>query len=1109
MRKILTTVVALTFLCLSLSAVVEAKEVGKKAASKFAGAVSFSFKTASSDKLARSTDEGLRVQGPAKRSANRINADATVYSENFDGAAVTASFVDLWNLSNTWVVSTEGAFAGKSYWAADPALGGYDDGDARSLTSPAIALPAGGSPTLTFMHSTGVEGPGGEPAGFNGWDVVTVRVSTDGQTFNAVAPSSGPAYNVSSSYGAAFRYGLNAPGWGGSSGGYVSSTFNLASFAGQTVWIRFELTADNSFSTEQDATLFGWRVDNVVVADGATTIFSDDAGDTGTAQMVAGGPGGLTQWAVTTAAAASAPNSAGYRDAASGNYNHTSNGAILTPNIGIDNLPGDTGKLEGTFQIQGAIDPTAGPSGEHIDQFRIDARFYSGGQWGFWQGVGAFTALPPAFAEATIDLTGLIGAVDSVQFRLAGYTFADGAVVAPANIFVDDFTVTAIAIQNDVAAVNVVVPFPAKVGDALNFALNVTNTGINPQSGVQWQGNILDATGAQVASVVGRRTDAIAPGATVAIPAITNWTPATPGVYRVRAFTRLATDEDRSNDTTLVANDDPNTLAAVFGASQIARHSPFVVHDANVLFSSRLYNLPANPTPSQLLTAGFLLRSAPAPGVVTWQTTASALIPEVNGAPGYRGAYIQFDSLGRPQDEELIIPNLDFSFVTSGAILTFKGVGLAGFTGGYTRFSIGVSSDNGQSWSDVFERRRGVDPQTGQNFGGAVFFLGSMTPGRIDITRWAAGRPNVWIRFRYEGVNDGDWTIWSVAVSGKGIQAANVVSAVDIAPDQGKQVRVTWDRSANDGSLAGVPITEYGVWRREKPAGAQGIVGPDPNAIVVADRAAMIGNIAGLKAGTRFFEASTMNHWDFVGNVIARSEARYGFVSPTLVDSLVYQFMVSAHTANPLVFGNSNVVEGFSVDNLAPNAVTLAGAPQSGFVELNWTEPDNEEAKFYSVYRRLSSEPSFGAALATVGAREYRDTDIQKSTSYVYAITATDFGSNESERSNELDVTTTAVAGQGVELPTSYALNNNYPNPFNPTTMISYQIPKAGEVKLTIINSLGQKVKTLVAGQVAAGYHQALWDARDDSGVLVGSGTYLYRIEAGSFVQTKKLVLMK
>ncbi len=1107
MRKLLTTSLAFACASLILAPTVDAKEVGKKNSSK----LTTSFYAAKSDKLVLRTDEGMSVISQAKKGVTNRIADTDVYSENFDGATHTAQFADLWNLPNTWAVTTDGALAGKSYYAGDEGLGGYDDGDVRSLTSPAITLPAG-SPTLTFSHNYSVEAPGGEPAGFNGWDIVTVRVSTDGQTFNVVTPNSGPAYNVSSSFGAAFRYGLNVAGWGGASGGYVTSSVDLTSFAGQTIWIRFELTADRAQSTGDDATLFGWYVDNVVVANGGTTIFSDDAGDTGSAQFTAGGPGGNTQWSITNAAAASAPNSAGFRDAASGNYNHTSLGGILTPNIAINNLPGDTGKLQATLGVQGTLDPTAGPSAGFGDAFNVAIRTYAGGHWSFWNELGGPAALPPtAFGTLTVDLTALIGAADSLQMRLFGYAYPDGAVVPPANIFVDNLKVTAIAIQNDVAAANVVVPFPAKVGDALSFSLNVKNTGSLPQSGVQWQGNILDAvTGAQVASVVGRRTEAIAPGATVAIPALTNWTPTAPGVYRVRAFTRLTNDEDRSNDSTNVANDDPSTLDNIFGAAQDARHSPFVVHDANVLYSARLYDLPASPTPQRLIAVpgpGMVVRSAPQPGVVTWQTTASALVLDANGGPGYKGAYIQFDSLGRPQDEELIIPNLDFSFITSNALLSFKGVGSGGFTGGYTRFSIGVSSDNGQTWSDVFERRRGIDPQTGQNFGPAAFFLAGMSPARIDITRWAAGRPNVSIRFRYEGINDGDWILWSVAVSGRGIQAAKATSANDVPNDQGKQVRLLWDRSANDGQLAGVPITQYGVWRQVPGTAANGI--RNSKEIVVADRQALLADINAITPGSRFYESATMVTWDFLGSVLARSEANYGFVAPTLRDSVAYNFMVSAHTANPLVFGNSNVVAGTSTDNLAPNAVQLSGAPQSGFVQLNWSEPDNEEAKFYSVYRRLSSEPGFGTAIATVSTRDYRDTNIQRNTSYVYAVTATDFGSNESKRSNELPVTSTAVAGQNVELPTSYALNNNYPNPFNPTTMITYQIPKAGEVKLTIINSLGQKVRTLVAGQIAAGYHQAVWDARDDNGNLVGSGTYLYRIEAGNFVQTKKLVLMK
>jgi hypothetical protein len=94
-------------------------------------------------------------------------------------------------------------------------------------------------------------------------------------------------------------------------------------------------------------------------------------------------------------------------------------------------------------------------------------------------------------------------------------------------------------------------------------------------------------------------------------------------------------------------------------------------------------------------------------------------------------------------------------------------------------------------------------------------------------------------------------------------------------------------------------------------------------------------------------------------------------------------------------------------------------------------------------------------------------------------------------------------------IPKEYALEQNHPNPFNPSTTINYQLPKNGQVRLTIYNSLGQEVRTLVDSELLAGYYQTLWDARDNAGRLVGSGVYVSVLEAGEFVQTKKMVLLK
>ena len=94
--------------------------------------------------------------------------------------------------------------------------------------------------------------------------------------------------------------------------------------------------------------------------------------------------------------------------------------------------------------------------------------------------------------------------------------------------------------------------------------------------------------------------------------------------------------------------------------------------------------------------------------------------------------------------------------------------------------------------------------------------------------------------------------------------------------------------------------------------------------------------------------------------------------------------------------------------------------------------------------------------------------------------------------------------------PAKFALQQNYPNPFNPSTTISYQLNKASVVKLSVFNTLGQKVRVLVSDiRQNAGTHSVQWDGLDDSHQMVSSGFYFYRLQANNQVQTKKMLLMK
>lgn len=96
-----------------------------------------------------------------------------------------------------------------------------------------------------------------------------------------------------------------------------------------------------------------------------------------------------------------------------------------------------------------------------------------------------------------------------------------------------------------------------------------------------------------------------------------------------------------------------------------------------------------------------------------------------------------------------------------------------------------------------------------------------------------------------------------------------------------------------------------------------------------------------------------------------------------------------------------------------------------------------------------------------------------------------------------------------VDIPDRLLLSGNYPNPFNPTTRIDYQLPNDGFVSLKVYNMIGQLIKTLVNERQSTGSYSIVWDGTDQSSESVSSGTYIYQIQAGDFVQTRKMVLMK
>jgi len=94
-------------------------------------------------------------------------------------------------------------------------------------------------------------------------------------------------------------------------------------------------------------------------------------------------------------------------------------------------------------------------------------------------------------------------------------------------------------------------------------------------------------------------------------------------------------------------------------------------------------------------------------------------------------------------------------------------------------------------------------------------------------------------------------------------------------------------------------------------------------------------------------------------------------------------------------------------------------------------------------------------------------------------------------------------------LPITELTSRNYPNPFNPETVIEYSLPKAGLTRIYIYNALGQRIRTLLEKEQEQGVYQVIWNGRDDHGNQVTNGIYFYRIMNSGSMETKKMLMLK
>jgi hypothetical protein len=306
-----------------------------------------------------------------------------------------------------------------------------------------------------------------------------------------------------------------------------------------------------------------------------------------------------------------------------------------------------------------------------------------------------------------------------------------------------------------------------------------------------------------------------------------------------------------------------------------------------------------------------------------------------------------------------------------------------------------------------------------------------------------------------------------------------IATVSDVPGDQGLQISLAWQRSGFDHVGSAAPIIDYSVYRK-----IEGTVAQD------AEKAYPPGD------------------WHFVMTVPADAEDNYAVVVPTLGDSTITDgqhlssFFVRARTATPGVYYDAAPVDGYSVDNLAPSVP--AGLKMQAADLLAWDEITDADFRYFTVYG--SEAIVLDATAVLVGNTTGLSLDVSGQTSKYLLVTATDFAGNESEPAI---LNQASGVGDG-SLPSRFSLHANYPNPFNPTTVIRFDLPVDSPVRLRVFDVSGRVVRTLVDGRtMAAGRHDEIWGGIGDAGEPSAAGVYLYRIEAGDFTDTMRMTLIK
>ena len=315
-----------------------------------------------------------------------------------------------------------------------------------------------------------------------------------------------------------------------------------------------------------------------------------------------------------------------------------------------------------------------------------------------------------------------------------------------------------------------------------------------------------------------------------------------------------------------------------------------------------------------------------------------------------------------------------------------------------------------------------------------------------------------------EGANMGAFGVGCETLA---IEFPSIVDVWDVPDDQGNWVYIQFTASAHDGSDEG-PLGSYTIERLDDD----------------------------VWVSLHSFDAYGSEHYTTEAHTLADSTGEGNGMTAFRV--------IAAMEVGALI---SESAEGYSVDNIAPGVPTglMASVSETG-IHLSWDLSTAEDFQYFHLEK--SSTADFGEyQVIETADTAYVDTDYETDITIYYRLVVFDDGGNVSDYSEVVDMTV-LWTDLGIAIPDEFAIHQNYPNPFNPVTTLRYDLPEQAHVYIIIYDMLGRKIKTLINEQQDPGYKSLIWNATNDYEKPVSAGIYLYQIQAGEYISTKKMVLL-